>query len=389
MKKKIIATMLASTMLTGITLNMVNANPQPTTMVAAPTVLVAPHPIQLNAAAWVLMNYQTGEIIADENQDVRRAPASLTKIMTAYIVASELKEGILKPDEEITISAKAAATGGSKMFLKAGERVSIENLLQGLIVQSGNDAAVALAEYIGGSEENFVDIMNQTAQALGMSNTQFADANGLPGGEQYTTALDMAVLARAFIFNFPDVYKIYSQRSFTWNGITQSNRNGLLNTFEGADGMKTGFTNEAGYNLIASANRDGERYISVVLGAPSANIREQESIKLLRFGFSRYSNEILAKSNQPIDLGAVDINGAKKGSTLSVAVQEDMLRTIPRNFVNHLQQRVALNQGLSAPIKKGQVVGTLFITAGDNDVAQAPVVAVNNVDKAGFFSRWF
>ena len=389
MKKKIIATILASTMLTGVTLNTVNANSQPTTMVAAPTVLVAPHPIQLNAAAWVLMNYQTGEIIADENQDVRRAPASLTKIMTAYIVASELKEGILKPDEEITISAKAAATGGSKMFLKAGERVSIENLLQGLIVQSGNDAAVALAEYIGGSEENFVDIMNQTAQALGMNNTQFADANGLPGGEQYTTALDMAVLARAFIFNFPDVYKIYSQRSFTWNGITQSNRNGLLNTFEGADGMKTGFTNEAGYNLIASANRDGERYISVVLGAPSANIREQESTKLLRFGFSRYANEVLAKGNQPIDLGIVDINGAKKGATLSVAVQEDMTRTIPRNFVNHLQQRVALNQGLSAPIKKGQVVGTLFITAGDNDVAQAPVIAVNDVDKAGFFSRWF
>jgi len=344
------------------------------------TVIIKPVGVELNAASWVAMNYVTGAVVSEKDANERRAPASLAKIMTAYIVANEIKNGSLTMEELVPISVDAANTGGSRMFIKSGDKISVENLLQGVIVDSGNDATIALAEYLAGSDENFTTIMNQTAQALGMANTKFDNPDGLPGGEQYTTAYDMAILARSFIYNFPDVYKIYSQKTFTWEEITQHNRNKLLNSFPGADGMKTGYTKEAGYNLVSSALQDGDRYIGVILGSPSVAAREQESIKLLRYANSRFENTTLYIAGKPVLLDGVNIKKAKKGQTLSVVGSETIIKTLPRTYIAHLKQGVELNDNLKAPIKKGQAVGKLVVTLDDGEIiASTPVVANNNI----------
>lgn len=328
-------------------------------------IIVRPVNIELDAPAWVAMNYRTGDIVSQKNMDVRRPPASLTKIMTSYIVASEIKAGNLSWDTMVPISEKAASTGGSKMYVKAGAKVSVKNLVTGMDVVSGNDATIALAEYIGGTAEAFTDLMNQTAKAIGMNNTHFANPDGLPGGEQYTTAHDMALLARSYIYNFPDAYKIYDDRGLVWNAtqqesvsiadrkqclpkfdrssgnvlesfsakgldsqaqdkcaklfpkgdnfVLQNNRNRLLFTFDGADGMKTGHTDAAGYCLVSSAKQDGERFISVVLGTSSSAKRDSESSKLLRYAISKYENVLLYKANSPVTISADNIPNAKAG----------------------------------------------------------------------------
>ncbi len=359
------------------------------TLGAPPVIIIKPHPVQLNAASWLLMDFETGDIIADHNMHERRAPASLTKIMTAYIIAGELKQGTLKLDQQIKISEKASKTPGSKMFINQGSRVSVNDLLKGMIIQSGNDATVALTEFIAGSDTNFVRLMNKTAKALGMKDTHFATVDGLPGDDQYTTAYDMAILARNFIEHYPQVYKLYSEKTFMFNGIVQHNRNKLLRTFEGTDGIKTGYTKKAGYNLVASAVQNNQRYISVILGSPSAHVREQESEKLLNFGFSKFVDQLLYSKDHVISLDNTTITDAAKDATLTVIGKDDITKTIPKSFVNHLSQKVVLLPGLKAPIDKGQKVGTLIISAGDYEVIEVPVYANNEIERAGFFSRWF
>lgn len=350
-------------------------------------IVVKPVGIELDVPAWVAMNYRTGEIVSEKNMDVKREPASLTKIMTAYIVASELKAGNIHMEDMVNISRDAHNTGGSRMFIREGDRISVGNLLTGMIVDSGNDAAIALAEYIGGTPDNFTTIMNQTAQAIGMTNTHFANPDGLPGGEQSTTAHDMALLARSFIYNFPDIYKIYAQKSFTWEGIKQNNRNRLLYTFDGADGMKTGHTDAAGYCLVSSAQQDGERYIAVVLGASSSALREQESAKLLRYALTKFQNVLLYKANSPVSISADSISGAKKGQTLTVASSQNIYKTVPKTYVSYLRQGVELSPNLKAPIKKGDTVGNLVITVnnGEEKIASIPVVAKNDISTSGWW----
>ncbi|MBK2093575.1 D-alanyl-D-alanine carboxypeptidase [Francisella philomiragia] len=402
-------------------------------------IIVRPVNIELDAPAWVAMNYRTGDIVSQKNMDVRRPPASLTKIMTSYIVASEIKAGNLSWDTMVPISEKAASTGGSKMYVKAGAKVSVKNLVTGMDVVSGNDATIALAEYIGGTAEAFTDLMNQTAKAIGMNNTHFANPDGLPGGEQYTTAHDMALLARSYIYNFPDAYKIYDDRGLVWNAtqqesvsiadrkqclpkfdrssgnvlesfsakgldsqaqdmcsklfpkgdnfVLQNNRNRLLFTFDGADGMKTGHTDAAGYCLVSSAKQDGERFISVVLGTSSSAKRDSESSKLLRYAISKYENVLLYKANSPVTISADNIPNAKAGQKITVASTQNIYQTVPKTYIPFLKQGIVFTSGIKAPIKKGQTVGELVITLGDTKekIASVPVVSMNDISQRGWW----
>ncbi|MEY8717098.1 D-alanyl-D-alanine carboxypeptidase family protein [Francisella philomiragia] len=402
-------------------------------------IILRPVNIELDAPAWVAMNYRTGDIVSQKNMDVRRPPASLTKIMTSYIVASEIKAGNLSWDTMVPISEKAASTGGSKMYVKAGAKVSVKNLVTGMDVVSGNDATIALAEYIGGTAEAFTDLMNQTAKAIGMNNTHFANPDGLPGGEQYTTAHDMALLARSYIYNFPDAYKIYDDRGLVWNAtqqesvsiadrkqclpkfdrssgnvlesfsakgldsqdqdkcsklfpkgdnfVLQNNRNRLLFTFDGADGMKTGHTDAAGYCLVSSAKQDGERFISVVLGTSSSAKRDSESSKLLRYAISKYENVLLYKANSPVTISADNIPNAKAGQKITVASTQNIYQTVPKTYIPFLKQGIVFTPGIKAPIKKGQTVGELVITLGDTKekIASVPVVSMNDISQRGWW----
>ena len=403
-------------------------------------IIVRPVNIEIDAPAWVLMNYRTGDIISEKNMDVRRAPASLTKIMTSYIVASEIKAGNLSWNTMVPISENAASTGGSKMYVKAGARVSVKNLVTGMDVVSGNDATIALAEYIGGTTAAFIDLMNQTAKAIGMNNTHFANPDGLPCGRQYTTAHDMALLARSYIYNFPEVYKVYDDKGLVWNAtkqdsvsisdrkqclpkfdrasgnvlesyiakdlddqakdkcsklfhkgdnfVLQNNRNRLLFTFDGADGMKTGHTDTAGYCLVSSAKQDGERFISVVLGTTSSAKRDSESAKLLRYALSKYENVLYTKANSPVTISADSIPNAKAGQKITVASSQNIYKTVPKTYVPYLKQGIEFNPGLKAPIKIGQAVGNLVITLGDTKekiATSVPVVAMNDISQKGWW----
>ncbi len=402
-------------------------------------IIVRPVNIELDAPAWIAMNYRTGDIVSQKNMDVRRPPASLTKIMTSYIVASEIKAGNLSWDTMVPISEKAASTGGSKMYVKAGAKVSVKNLVTGMDVVSGNDATIALAEYIGGTAEAFTDLMNQTAKAIGMNNTHFANPDGLPGGEQYTTTHDMALLARSYIYNFPDAYKIYDDRGLVWNAtqqesvsiadrkqclpkfdrssgnvlesfsakgldsqtqdkcsklfpkgdnfVLQNNRNRLLFTFDGADGMKTGHTDAAGYCLVSSAKQDGERFISVVLGTSSSAKRDSESSKLLRYAISKYENVLLYKANSHVTISADNIPNAKAGQKITVASTQNIYQTVPKTYIPFLKQGIVFTPGIKAPIKKGQTVGELVITLGDTKekIASVPVVSMNDISQRGWW----
>lgn len=402
-------------------------------------IIVKPVNIQLDAAAWVAMDYRTGDVVSEKDMDVRRAPASLTKMMTSYIVASEIKAGNLTWDTMVPISQKAASTGGSKIYVRAGARVSVRNLVTGMDVVSGNDATIALAEYIGGTTEAFTNLMNQTAKAIGMNNTHFVNPDGLPGGNQYTTAHDMALLARSYIYNFPEAYKVYDEKGLVWNAtkqdsvsiadrkeclpkfdrsngeviesytakdlddsakdkctklfpkrdnfVLQNNRNKLLFTFDGADGMKTGHTTAAGYCLVSSAKQDGERFISVVLGTNSSAKRDSESAKLLRYALTKYQNVLLYKANSPVTVSANNIPNAKSGQKITVSSSQNIYKTVAKTYIPHLRQGVEFNPGVKAPITKGQTVGNLVITVGNSKekIASVPVVAQSDVSQKGWW----
>lgn len=339
-----------------------------------------PAPPQLAAKAYVLMEYNSGRILVEHNADKAFEPASLTKIMTDYIVSDELAKGSLDPQEQVTVSERAWKMGGSKMFIEVGKKVSVEDLIKGMVIQSGNDASVQLAETVAGSEETFVELMNQYAAHLGMRNTHFKNATGMPDPQHLSSAEDMALLARAFIRDFPEDYKIYAIKSFEFNGIKQNNRNGLLWSDESVDGMKTGHTQAAGYGLVASAVRDGMRLIAVVMGTNSANARLSSTAKLLSYGFRFFRTRELYAAEAPIDNLRV-WSGAEK--TVPVGLAEALNVAIPRGHEETLKTRLELNRGVQAPLAKGDEVGRLRVIAGDDIVADEPVVALRDVEAGG------
>ena len=351
---------------------------------SAPIPHVVPKPPKIAAKSYILMDYHTGSILASKAPDEKVEPASLTKMMTAYIVYNELKQGNLNLEDLVTISKKAWQMPGSKMFIEVGKKVSVSDLIKGMDIQSGNDATVALAEHIAGSEETFTEMMNNYAQKLGMKNTHFKNATGLPNPEHYSTAKDLALLAQALIRDFPEQYKIYAEKKFTFNGITQYNRNKLLWQDPSVDGLKTGHTQSAGYCLVASAKRGGMRLISVVLGADSAAKRVQESQKLLNYGFRFFETHKLFDAHQRI-IEAHIWEGTR--DNVGLGLTQELYITIPRGQFKFIQMDKQVQPEILAPIQQGQELGTLKVTLNDELLAQRPLVALAEVEKGSFFKR--
>ncbi|MCV6613596.1 MAG: D-alanyl-D-alanine carboxypeptidase [Cellvibrionaceae bacterium] len=343
-----------------------------------------PAPPQLAATAYLLIDANTGEVLVENNADERVPPASLTKMMTSYIVSSEVGRGNVSPLDMVNISVRAWKMGGSKMFVREGTQVSVEDLLRGVIIQSGNDASVALAEHIAGSEEGFADVMNQQAAILGMSNTAYRNATGWPAEGHYTSARDLAVLARAIINDYPEHYAIYAEEAFTYNNIEQLNRNRLLFLDKSIDGLKTGHTEEAGYCLVASGVKSGMRLISVVLGTRSEKARAAESQKLLSYGFRYYETHQAFRAGQLIANQRVWGGQAQE---VSIGVEQGLALTIPRRGQERLKQEIVINEVIEAPVEKGQSLGQLSLSLDGKTVAEIPLVALEAVEPAGFFAR--
>lgn len=352
----------------------------------AANAIFTPAPPTVAASSYYMIDFDSGRVLAEKDADKRVAPASITKTMTAYVVFKELKSGHLSLNDKVTISQNAWKTGGSKMFVEVNKQVSVEELLQGMIIQSGNDASVALAEHIAGSEETFATMMNEQAAKLGMTNSHFENSMGLPTQNHYSTAHDLATLARALIKEFPEYYRWDSQKEFTYNGITQQNRNQLLWRDASVDGVKTGFTDDAGYCMVASAKREDMRLISVVMGTNSPNARSNESQSLLNFGFRFFETHRLYEAKTP--LSEVHV---KKGATpkLQVGVAEDVYVTAPRKHFAELKAETQIDKSLVAPVNKGDTVGTLVVTLGSETVLTKPIVAMDNVAEGGFFQRLY
>ena len=340
-----------------------------------------PEAPSIAAKAYILMDHNSGIILAANNENEKRSPASLTKLMTSYVVFKRLKEEFITLDDEVKISEKAWRTGGSKSFIEVGKMIKLEDLLQGMIIQSGNDASVALAEHVAGSEGTFVLFMNDYAQQIGMENTRFENASGLPHDDQYTTAKDMALLSSAMIRDFPVYYEWYSQKEFTYNNITQTNRNKLLFTDSTVDGLKTGWTQKAGYCLVTSANRVDMRLISVVLGSDSPAIRTSETEKLLDYGFRFFETQSVNDISHQ-----VRVYKSEKAN-IKVGVADSSFLTLPRNQFRYTTQTINLNQDLIAPINQGEQVGELVVSFNDQNIATLPLIALENAAEAGFISK--
>jgi len=351
---------------------------------AQSTATLMPSPPQLAASSYVLIDVDSGKIIVESNADERLPPASLTKMMTSYIVSSELVKGNISSDDAVPISVKAWRMGGSKMFIREGTTVPVKDLLKGVIIQSGNDASVALAEFVAGDEGAFAEVMNQQASLLGMQQTNFVNATGWPAKGHLTTARDLSVLATSLIRHFPDHYKLYSQKEFTFNGITQPNRNGLLWRDASVDGLKTGHTDEAGYCLVASAKRDDMRLVSVVMGAKSGRGREQETQKLLSYGFRYYETHQLYNADQVINSPRL---WAGASPSLDLVLADPIVLTIPRGQRDNLQVTIDVDNNIVAPILAGQSYGVLNISLNGEVLEQRQLLAANNIESAALFSR--
>lgn len=345
---------------------------------------MVPAPPQIAGTAYLVMDGDTGEVLLSENADQRFAPASLTKMMTSYIVEYEMSEGNISEDDMVPISEKAWRTEGSRMFVREGTQVRLGDLLKGVVIQSGNDASVALAEYVAGSESAFADLMNQHAKRLGLKNTHFENATGLPHENHYSSPHDLALIGRALINSFPEHYAIYSEKYFTYNKIRQPNRNRLLWRDDSVDGIKTGHTDEAGYCLVASAKRDGMRLITVVLGTKSDEARAQESQKLLSYAFRFYRTRQLYAANQVLNQARVWGGAADQ---VRLGLSEDLAVTIPRGQDDQLAANLDLNKVIKAPIDQGQVLGQVVVSLGDETVKSVPLVALEAVPEGGFFKR--
>ncbi|KFX67531.1 D-alanyl-D-alanine carboxypeptidase [Pseudomonas taeanensis MS-3] len=346
--------------------------------------MVIPAPPQLAAKSYVLMDAASGNILVEHNADERLPPASLTKLMTAYLATLDINRGQIKETDMVRISEKAWRMGGSKMFIEVGKEVSVDDLLHGIIIQSGNDASVALAEHIAGSEEAFADLMNASAERLGMSNSQFRNATGWPDPEHYSSAHDMAKLARAIIYEDPAHYAIYAQKEFFWNGIKQPNRNLLLWRDKTVDGLKTGHTDEAGYCLVSSAVRDGMRLVSVVFGTNSEQARAAETQKLLTYGFRFFETRTFYQKGT--ELAQAQIwKGADR--QVKAGLANDLTLTLPKGQLDKLQAGMTLNPQLIAPIQKGDVIGKVEVKLADEVVHSADLVALDTVEEGGVFRR--
>jgi D-alanyl-D-alanine carboxypeptidase (penicillin-binding protein 5/6) len=338
----------------------------------------------IGGSGHLLIDYHSGRVLAQSNADIRLEPASLTKIMTAYVVFRELGGGNIHLDDSVLVSKKAWKTPGSRMFIEVDKRVSVEDLLKGMIIQSGNDASVALAEYVAGSEDSFADLMNTHARRLGMNNTHFVNATGLPDGNHYTTAVDMAIVTAASIREFPQYYAWYKEREFTFNKIRQSNRNRLLWRDDSVDGVKTGHTDAAGYCLVASGERDGMRLISVVMGTASEEARAAASQSLLNYGFRFFESHKLYGSGQALTNVRV-----WKGnlSGLPVGPAEDVYVTIPRQRYQDLNPSMEVNPQIMAPVAQGQQVGRILVALDGQSISEVPLLALQEVEAGGIWSK--
>ena len=338
----------------------------------------------ISAKSYILLDHNTGTVIAEKNADERNDPASITKLMTAYVVYKVLSEGSLQLTDEVLISEKAWRAIGSRMFVEVGKRVTVENLLQGLIVQSGNDASIALAEHIAGSEETFAGMMNIEASRLGLTDSHFINVTGLTHAEHYMTARDIALLSSAIIRDFPDQYKRYSQKEYTFNGITQHNRNKLLWRDPTVDGLKTGHTDAAKYCLASSAQREDMRLVSVVLGAPSADARAAHSQALLNYGFRFYESHKLYSVGQELIKKRAWYGENKE---ISLGVKEDITITIPRGRYNDLKPFLEVATKLEAPITKHQSVGKVVINLDGEQYTQVDLVALEDFPEGGILRK--
>ena len=345
---------------------------------------ITPSAPQLAAKSYVLMDAASGNVLVESNGDERLPPASLTKLMTAYIATLEIRKGNIAESNMVTVSEKAWRTGGSRMFIQVNTQVSVDDLLHGIIIQSGNDASVALAEYIAGSEEAFADLMNAAAQRLGMTNTHFVNSTGLPHPEHYSSASDMAKLARAIIYEDPEHYGIYAQKEFLWNNIKQPNRNLLLWRDKTVDGLKTGHTEEAGYCLVASAVRDGMRLISVVFGTSSEQARAAETQKLLTYGFRFFETRTFYQKGAELAQSRV---WKGQQDQVSAGLAEDLTLTLPRGQVEKLQAGMTFNPELIAPIEQGQVIGKVEVTLDGEVLRSTDLIALQTVEEGGLLRR--
>ncbi len=338
----------------------------------------------LNVKAYVVMDFDSKMILASSNKDLTLPPASITKMMTAYVAFTELKEKNISLDEEILVSKKAWKTGGSKMFIEVGKRVKVRDILQGVITVSGNDASVALAEHISGDEKTFSTYMNQMATNLGLSNTNYSNSTGLPSDSLYTTAEDISILSRALIAEFPDLYKLYSTKSFEFNEIKQYSRNKLLFVDDNVDGIKTGFTKAAGYCLASSAKRGSRRLIAVVMGAPTPDVRIQASRTLLEYGFRFFETHILFKRNSAISTARV-YSGEE--TEIKFGVNEDAMVTIPRRQKKNLKYEYIVDRQLTAPIKQNQTIGFMHVKLKDKIIQTYKLIALEDINQGSFYRR--
>lgn len=346
--------------------------------------MIVPAPPSIGASAYIMMDANSGEVLMEHNADEQLPPASLVKLMTAYVAEVELAADRMTLDDTVRISENAWRTGGSKTFVLVDTDVRVEDLMRGIVIQSGNDASVAMAEHIAGSEENFADIMNQYAARIGMENTSFGNATGLPHANTYSSARDIALLSQRKIQDHPQYYGWYSEREFTYANITQPNRNRLLWQNPNADGLKTGHTSEAGYNLAASAVENGMRLITVVMGTNSEQARLQETQKMLGYGFRYYESQRLQDAGESLEQARV---WAGTDDQVALGLEDDLYITIPKGASERVRQSIDLDSQIEAPVSAGDVLGTLRITLGDDLLAERNLVALQSVDQGSFFKR--
>ena len=345
---------------------------------------VPPAP-QIKATSYILLDAQTNKVIVEYEADERNPPASLTKIMTTYLVEQMIQRGVVERKEKVPVSIKAWKAEGSKMFIREGTKVDLTDLLRGVVIQSGNDASIALAEFVAGDEKSFAQMMNEQAEKLGMLNTNFMNSTGLPDEGHYSSARDMAILTKDMIKRFPEHYELYSERSFKFNNIEQPNRNRLLRYDRSVDGVKTGYTKAAGYCLVASAERNGMRLISVVMGTENDDSRVRESQKLLTYGFRNFETNTIYKKSEIIKSAPLFYG---EEEAISLGVSENVSITIPRGSYETLEAQIKVPKIIEAPVRKGDVLGELVLVMDNDAIYKTSIISLENYDEAGFFSRF-
>lgn len=356
----------------------------PTPNVAPQGAAIVPAAPQLAASSYILLDARSGKVLMEHNADEPLPPASLTKMMTSYIASLEILRGQIKEEDLVLVSEKAWRKGGSKMFIEVGNQVKVIDLLRGIIIQSGNDASIAMAEHIAGSEEAFADLMNSHARRLGMDNTHFENSTGWPAEGHLSTARDMATMAKAIIRDDPEHYKIYKEKEFVWNGIRQPNRNLMLWRDSTVDGLKTGHTEEAGYCLVASAERDGMRLVSVVMGTSSEQARAAETQKMLTWGFRFFETKTFYEPGQVLSQARV---WAGVENEVALGLADGLVMTMPKGQAEKLEAGITMNSTIKAPITAGDVLGQVEVKLGEEVLHSAPLVALADVEQAGLFGR--